>query len=156
MKISHYNLIIFISNSYDDHKKLENSDWQKWFKSIVRIFNNIVPEKILLMLKRKNNKEIDDLCKEQSQKNNIKIINYYEKLKNNNDKYEKYIEKRDNGNIKALEKNKIQKNDEKIMNRQIQERYNDLYVNEMLSVWKKDLDNIIRKRDEFIESIKIS
>jgi hypothetical protein len=155
MKICQYNLIIFINNSYDDHIKIENPNWQNWFKSINKMFNNNIPKKILLMLQRKNNIELNNLCKEQMQINEIKKVRYYEKLKNENEKYQKYIQKRDNGNKKAIEMFKIQKNDEKLKNDILDQQINQLYVDEMLPVWKSRIDKLINERNDFISSIKI-
>lgn len=155
MKICQYNLIIFINNSYDDHIKIENPNWKNWFKSINKMFNNNIPKKILLMLQRKNNIELNNLCKEQMQINEIKKLRYYEKLKNENEKYQKYIQKRDNGNKKAIEMFKIQKNDEKLKNDILDQQINQLYVDEMLPVWKSRIDKLINERNDFISSIKI-
>lgn len=147
--VSEYNLIKFILNkSYNDHYLQENPDWNDWFNSISRLYNNKMPKSLILGLKRKNNDKLRNLC------DNALILiqqredKYKERLEQELLKYQKWMWKRDEGNKRVNEK-KMQKIETNIL-KESQERQiaNESYIKQMLPTWHAVYDECKNKREQ--------
>jgi hypothetical protein len=127
-----YHTIKFILDiAYEDHNKLPEleKNWEKWFKSIIKIFNNDIPIALRFGLLNKNNIQLSEILDNY-------ILFLYKDVKFtlkeiNEDKYYKWIERRDAGNKRTLhERKKIQ--DEKIANiKKKHQLEHELYCNQM-------------------------
>lgn len=149
MKISDYNLIIFIlENSYENYKLQENPDWNKWFFSISRIFHHKIPIKLLLGMKRKNNNEINMLCDKELGKIKLRKKEKEEKKQN---EYNNWLLRRNIGNEttkKRIEQEKERTQKER--KEKIKDSWNivhENYIKEMTPVWKDNFEKILKERE---------
>jgi uncharacterized protein (TIGR02452 family) len=166
-----YHSIRFVLDiAYEDHNKLHDKeqDWGKWFKYIIKMFDNNIPIALLKGLETKNNTHLSRCL--DSYDSSIFTVKKERKEKKVADEYNSWIRRRDYGNNRAeLEKepkdrkafekevihwriydeiyrNKMQK--EEIIWRE----YDELYLNEMQTVWETKLQKIINDRADMIQT----
>lgn len=98
MTISNYNLIKFVLASLEDHKIQENPNWITWTKMVLRVYNNRMPKKVLLVLSSSDIQAIKDFASNELLKNSIRSQKTEDAKKL---KYDQWIKRRDDGNTRA-------------------------------------------------------
>jgi hypothetical protein len=150
MPISKYHLIKFIINSYDDHKNTNNPDCIKWFNDIKHLYNQNIPESLILAIKGKNNEELNRLCDLEIERIQTRKKREALALESKEQKYKRWIEKRDAGNLRVLQKKKefdILKQNETI------KKANEEYIKMMMSTWEKQYKEYIDSRRLELQNI---
>lgn len=152
-----YHSIRFVLDvAYEDHNKLHDKeqDWGKWFKYIIKMFDNNIPVSLLKGLAKKNNTHLSRLLdlynssiftfkKEKNEKNEKKI----------NDEYNSWIKRRDDGNKRAALEKELKKREfyEKDV---IQRRKSyEIYCNKMQPLWDTKLQEVISARQNILDKI---
>lgn len=149
MKISSYNLIVFILEySYENYQLRENPDWHDWFYSILRIYRRNIPIKLLLGLKKKNNTIINVLCDEEFEKIEVRKKKENEKKEKKRIEYDNWVQKCDAGNRFAEEKKQQRLKNKLAEMREIEKRKQETYREQMQSIWKTKYENLIVEREK--------
>jgi hypothetical protein len=142
--MSKYHSIKFVLDiAYEDHNKLHGElQWEKWFKSIIKMFNNKIPDSLLKGLSKKNNTQLS------------RCLDLYENVvvkkdgkEGKEDDYNRWIKRRNDGNKRVeLEKEIKKRKDE--LEKEIQKRKDDeSYCDEMQPKWDTQLQEIINSRN---------
>jgi hypothetical protein len=133
--MSKYHSIKFVLDiAYEDHNKLQDDlDWEKWFKSIIKMFNNKIPGSLLRGLSRKNNTQLSR-CLDLYENAVVKKEGKEEKERKEED-YNRWIKRRNDGNKRVELEKEIQKRKDY-----------ELYCDEMQPKWDTKLKEIINSR----------
>jgi hypothetical protein len=154
MPISKYHLIKFLINSYDDHNENANNfDWITWFNDISSIYNQNIPESLILAIKRKNNEELNELCNKELERIHLKEKREALALESKEQKYKRWIEKRDAGNLRVLQKIKEKKESDILKQNETIKKANEEYIKMMMSTWEKQHKEYIDSRRSELQNI---
>jgi hypothetical protein len=148
MKISKYNLIRFIIDvSLEDHKTLENVNWQKWFFSVSRVYNHKMPEQVVKAIASTGIPQLIELCDEEMPRIEKMKRSAVEKCTLEKTKYERWIQRRDAGNKRVLEEKRKRYEVDLQRVKEIEIEMNESYVQQMLPFWAQRLNEYVQQRD---------